>query len=340
MTTTRYTQQALARYRIDIEAARDLLAFAVSNGRAVDDRILAAILRAEDLSSSLLLPAPEERVAFESAYRDLAALLSPVTLDTLHATSSAYPCKSIFALWWPTSEAKVWSRKLWFIAFIVLGLILYMQECVTDTVVLDRYQPFLYGALGALTYLLRACHEYIHRRDFDRRRIPEYYNRLLLGIVAGGAILLFPLPKEPVPNAIAFLAGYNTDLLFSTLERIANAVFPKIGGDRATDATTAESATKASAPSTPPAGAASEERVQRIQKFLSETERPKYDPGSVEGVWDERTRSAIVAFLESNYEAIPAFQAAAMTPDFDAMDKEALIAQMSLFIMPQTAQAA
>jgi len=334
--TVRHVEQALTRYRREVDQARELLEFAVSQGRAVDERIAAAILRAEDLSTSLLLPSVEERTSFEVAYRDLAAGLSPVTLETLHATSSDYPCRSIFSFGWPTSEAKIWSRKLWFATAVIVFVILFTQDLDKDQAA--RYQPFLFGGLGALTYLLRACHEYIHKREFDPKRVPEYYNRLLLGLVGGGAMLLFEnlLPKDKVtPNAIAFLVGYNTDLLFSTLERIANAIFPKIGSDLTAPAAATQSSSTSSSTTTS-AGEVCEERVQKIQKFLLETERPQYDVGSALGMWDERTKAAVVAFLVSNYEAIPAYQSAAASPDFGSMDKEALIAQMSNFIAPQT----
>jgi hypothetical protein len=95
------------------------------------------------------------------------------------------------------------------------------------------------GGLGACVYLLRSAHIFIYQRCFNVRRKPEYFNRILLGAVAGGAILLF---VDQVTNdegqvvklssaALGFLAGYNTDFLFSTIERVMAALLPKVGID-------------------------------------------------------------------------------------------------------------
>jgi len=98
--------------------------------------------------------------------------------------------------------------------------------------------PFAYGAMGACVFLLRSLHKHIWGRTFDRRRKPEYYSRVMLGAISGGAIVLLLTSDVGSPegavklgyNALGFLAGYNTDLLFSTIERIMNAIFPKTAG--------------------------------------------------------------------------------------------------------------
>jgi hypothetical protein len=93
----------------------------------------------------------------------------------------------------------------------------------------------------ACVYLLRSAHIHIHQRSFDVRRKPEYLNRILLGTMAGGAIMLF---VNEVMNdndeiihlsaaALGFLAGYNTDFLFNSIERVAAALLPKVGIDTA-----------------------------------------------------------------------------------------------------------
>lgn len=109
-----------------------------------------------------------------------------------------------------SGKAIVWGRLTFWIAKIV---------------------PFLHGALGACAYLLRSCHKFMHERSFDPRRLPEYYNRILLGFLAGGTISLFIDPQSTAVKissaAVAFLAGYNTDLLYATLERVAGALLPK-----------------------------------------------------------------------------------------------------------------
>jgi hypothetical protein len=97
---------------------------------------------------------------------------------------------------------------------------------------LHNLLPFIYGLVGALTFLLRSAHSYIADRTFDLNRRPEYYNRMVLGFLSGGIVLIFGSQSQSGavsagPNAISFLVGYNTDYLFQMIERVAQAVFPK-----------------------------------------------------------------------------------------------------------------
>jgi hypothetical protein len=144
------------------------------------------------------------------------------------------------------------SRLLWFSTSIFLGLIgatELIQEIVQerDTPIYDdlyhaaqlftSIQPFLYGGLGACAYLLRSAHRLIAARAFNGCYRPEYLNRILLGVISGGTVSLFvdvgsgqettgvALSKA----ALGFLAGYSTDFLFKTIERILEALLPRDG---------------------------------------------------------------------------------------------------------------
>jgi hypothetical protein len=97
--------------------------------------------------------------------------------------------------------------------------------------------PFMYGGMGACVYLLRSAHTYIAERSFDPYRIPEYTNRVVLGMISGGAIVLL---VNNITNdsgevvklssaALGFIAGYSSDFLFQTIERIVSAILPKVG---------------------------------------------------------------------------------------------------------------
>lgn len=261
----------MERYRAEVDDARLLLEFAVSEGRPLEDRLVDAIKAAEDAArpsppgtSPATVPS-DSRSAFEKAYRDLAKALAPITAATLRATSDSYGRTSLpFALRTPTSEAKIWSRKLWLIAIVVTAIAIFgenLDRILHAFFPLDEDDrskllgiallkwhifsnivqfcvPFTYGALGAVAYLLRACHEHIYKRQFDVNHIPEYYNRILLGLVSGGAIVLFISQvttddgvTQISAQALGFLAGYNTDLLFSTVERVSTAILPKVGLD-------------------------------------------------------------------------------------------------------------
>jgi hypothetical protein len=96
------------------------------------------------------------------------------------------------------------------------------------------------GGLGAVTYLMRSAHQRLLDRTFDTLRIPEYYNRMLLGIVSGGAVKLFVDQAgraggavELSSSVLAFVAGYNCDFLFSAIERVMAAILPKVNVERA-----------------------------------------------------------------------------------------------------------
>jgi len=249
--------------KAEVQDAKRLLDFAIANGKAVGTELIAAIKHAEVwlLLETARLPEETERTAFEQAYRDLAQVMTPVTSATLQATSDAEG-DAIKVFPWvlrqPVSEARVWSRKLWVFTFITAVLILFSENTARilaefypadrETVgagltwqlfssVLQSIEPFAYGALGALAYLLRSAHTYIYERSFDTRRTPEYTNRVLLGMIGGGAIKRFVsgvstdegTVVELSGAALAFIAGYNSDFLFSAIERVSAAILPKVG---------------------------------------------------------------------------------------------------------------
>jgi hypothetical protein len=141
--------------------------------------------------------------------------------------------------------------------------------------------PFAYGAMGACVFLLRSLHKHIWARTFDRRRKPEYYSRVLLGAISGGTIVLLLTSEASGPegaiklgyNALGFLAGYNTDLLFSTIERIMNAILPK----------TATTAPASPTPILVPPGG-----LGNLQKKLDDPVHPKDGDGSGERAPDNK----------------------------------------------------
>lgn len=189
-------------------------------------------------------PGPADEAAFDAAYRALSLWTSPVTAQTLRDTDDAYG-RPFLGVSLP--EAKIWSRKLSFVTavFGVLAIITSLAGAIPslfgpDTSVLGHIlhmmAPFTFGGLGACAYLLRSLHTFIYTRQFDRHRIPEHWNRLILGMLAGGTIHLFVAQISEGDSvvklsaaALGFLAGYNTDFLFNTLERIAAAILPKVG---------------------------------------------------------------------------------------------------------------
>lgn len=100
-------------------------------------------------------------------------------------------------------------------------------------------EPFLYGTLGAIVFLLRVTAERLRSREFDPDRKLEHINRVVLGTMSGGTIILFigqldagdGKIVEVGAAALGFLAGYSVEILFETLDRIIRAILPRVGLD-------------------------------------------------------------------------------------------------------------
>jgi hypothetical protein len=258
--------EQLVRMVSQVNDAKFLLAWAVSHGKTIEDRIVRIICAFdEDLPRSAHMA--EACAAFAAAYRDLVAATNGVTAATLHATSEQgadkveweIPILRLLPLFRipGLSVAKRWSMRLWAytatFALIIIAAENYNEVLqgffardestegpslwwyITNTV-LQNILPFAYGGLGAATYLLRSAHVFLHERTFDPNRIPEYFNRLLVGAVAGGTIklLINQVPDagatiEVSSAALGFVAGYNADLLFRSVERVIEALLPRVG---------------------------------------------------------------------------------------------------------------
>ena len=203
---------------------------------------IVGIGKADDLSIKA-----SEWVQFELAYYQLACVTAPVTAKTLRDTEGT-------GRWWlfDRSPAQTFTTFLWvatvaFAGFVVggdWGMQRYgpVEDGEVDFAnsVMQLVQiliPYAYGGLGSCVYLLRSAHIYIHERTFDLQRKPEYFNRIVLGTIGGGAIVLFinqiatdeGTLIQLSAAALGFIAGYSTDFLFNTLERLIGALLPKVG---------------------------------------------------------------------------------------------------------------
>lgn len=255
--------EAIAR---EIRDALELLEYAVSIGFKTEDGLTVPLSTIETIKRTAAMttvsggngPPPGQKpdvvitmrewVDFELAYHGLAALLAPVTAATLRDTEAV----GHGPRWWSSSPAQAFTRTLWgitgvFAAFVVLagwGYARYGEplEGVVDLPntmmqLVEQLIPFAYGGLGACIYLLRSAHVFIYERTFDVRRKPEYFSRIILGVVGGGAVVLFVAQVTADDGsviqlssaALGFLAGYSTDFLFNTIERVIAALLPKVG---------------------------------------------------------------------------------------------------------------
>jgi hypothetical protein len=245
--------------RNEVRDALELADFVVKTGlRTVDGRTLTPdILRIikvtagkiglfETITEPVRILA-SEWTRFEFAYYALVEFTSPVTVETLRNTRNTGRFDFLEA-----SSAQKFTWLLWFLTMLFVAIVIACGVVATgaDTATkewgrtatfLNNYVPiivpWIYGGLGACAYLLRTAHSLIAERAFDVRRKPEYLNRILLGAVSGGAIvLLFNSGSDDdtvkiSAAALGFIAGYSNDLLFSAVERVVAAILPRVGLD-------------------------------------------------------------------------------------------------------------
>jgi hypothetical protein len=95
--------------------------------------------------------------------------------------------------------------------------------------------PLLYGLLGACAYVLRELSEEIQRMTFSTEDVINYNLRIQLGALSGLVVGWFLIPgggqdMEQAfsvynlgPFALAFIAGYSIELLFSAMDRFIGA---------------------------------------------------------------------------------------------------------------------
>jgi hypothetical protein len=106
-------------------------------------------------------------------------------------------------------------------------------------VVLDNLQryalPLLYGFLGACVFTLRTLASQIRARAYSESSNIDFRIRLCLGTLGGlvSAWFLIPgshefIPSNVSPFALAFLAGYSIELVFTAMDRLI-AAFTKSG---------------------------------------------------------------------------------------------------------------
>lgn len=173
-----------------------------------------------------------------------------VTLDTLRATRSVDGKNTMFTL------TGGYLMSLWTMMFVFMAIAIYfkfqietfvdftpigdhVESAQTNKIILiHAINPFVFGTLGACVYLMRITSTKLHNRTFNPSRIPEHFNRLFLGTVSGGVIIVFlentiwlGNSENGVPltaAGIGFIAGYSIEFLYQIIDRIIKAVLPTI----------------------------------------------------------------------------------------------------------------
>jgi hypothetical protein len=246
--------------RDEVRDALELADFVVksgvrqADGRSLEPEILSVIkvtagkIRLFEKAGDPIHILASEWTRFELSYYALVEFSSPVTVETLRNTRNTGQFNFLKA-----SSAQKFTWLLWFFTLlftaivIACGIIATGADNATSRAPANLFRmlnnyipiivPWVYGGLGACAYLLRTAHSLIAERSFDVRRKPEYLNRILLGMVSGGAIVLLFNPSGDDDTvkisaaALGFVAGYSNDLLFSAVERVVAAILPKVGLD-------------------------------------------------------------------------------------------------------------
>jgi hypothetical protein len=90
--------------------------------------------------------------------------------------------------------------------------------------------PFLYGWLGAVAYVMRSLSNEIADLTYSKASDVRFRLRVVLGMLSGITVGLILSPEALpsslsaiTPLALAFLAGYSVELLFSAMDRLISA---------------------------------------------------------------------------------------------------------------------
>lgn len=227
-----------------------LAVYAVENGKLPEKVSMQEIYKLwhKKIDQNQLLE-DDEIAKLAYYYRLLETDLAPVTAISLRATD----CEGVSDCM--NTEAGRYARNLWKITYGVLAAIAILTvfqyafeflvpsyageypEGTTWFTFIYKFSlylvPFAFGTLGACAAALRVIEQQFRQRIFDPRRVPQHKNRIVLGTLSGGVIMMFvqsggagSLGIELTAAALGFLAGYSSDVLFETVDRILRAFLP------------------------------------------------------------------------------------------------------------------
>src|ERR1039457_118452 len=150
------------RFMDEIRDAVELLDYAIAQGLAVADALVERIKKAQNyLADSAPWPSDAERADFETAYRDLAQFMQPITSATLRATLDR-PGKNAWQNFFGASPAKRFSRRLYWLVILCVALMIASRIVVTYNPKVaafgDPSMPFMYGLLDRKSTRLNSSH--------------------------------------------------------------------------------------------------------------------------------------------------------------------------------------
>lgn len=111
-----------------------------------------------------------------------------------------------------------------------LNSVLTQTGTISVNVMSLYFLPILYGLVGACAYILRTISQQIEVRTFTRASNIQFHLRMVLGALAGFSVAWFvsyegdqTVLKNVAPLALAFLAGYSIELVFSAMDTLVEA---------------------------------------------------------------------------------------------------------------------
>jgi len=120
--------------------------------------------------------------------------------------------------------------------------IVFFENILSADFILNAFQsyllPLLYGLLGALIYVLRELLTEIRQLTFGFDSEIRYRLKLTLGALGGMVIGWFFRPDDAAslasmsPMALAFLMGYNVEVLFSIMDKVIVNLTKAIGHEK------------------------------------------------------------------------------------------------------------
>lgn len=172
----------------------------------------------------------DKKIEFINQYTELEKTSKNVTARTLVATRIHG-----HGFWHAALFTSV-GRYLLFLATITSSFAFLLLGKIANPVLYPEiFVPFLAAGLGTCVYLLRVTQEKLKTRTFDPAYIPSHLIRLLLGMMAGGSIVLFPnlltdtatrINFDITHGLIAFILGYAVDIYYALLDNIGGRIKP------------------------------------------------------------------------------------------------------------------
>lgn len=106
--------------------------------------------------------------------------------------------------------------------------------------VLNYCTPFIWGALGSITYIMKRLSDYAEERTFDFASSHGWATRIFLGAMLGGAVQFIYDPSafmggesglKMSANALGFLTGVGVKVVYGAIEKTIDTLATKMNLD-------------------------------------------------------------------------------------------------------------